>query len=94
MTDILLSDLALTQLKEMPATTGRQLLDVMERLRTFPESSPPLSIANYETYRQIIVQPYRAIYRYDPNDDLVRVYCIMHVRRQLPPSEFLTHQIF
>ena len=63
MTEILLSDLAANQLKEMPANAGRQLLDTLQRLRLFPESAPHLVIEGYEDYRQVVIRPYRAIYR-------------------------------
>lgn len=94
MSQILLSDLAVDQLKEMPPHIGRQMLDAMERLRTFPESAPRLSLERYEAYRQLIIRPYRAIYRYIAEEDQVRVYCILHMRRRLPSPEFLTYQIF
>ena len=94
MKQILLSDLALNQLKEMPSAPGRQLLVALERLRTFPESAPRLTLSGYETYRQVIVSSYRAVYRYFSDTDEVRVYCIIHERRRLPSPEYLTHQIF
>ena len=94
MSHILLSDLAVDQLKEMPPHIGRQLLDAVERLRTFPESAPRLSLEGYEAYRQLVIRPYRTIYRYIAEEDQVRIYCILHVRRRLPSPEFLTYQIF
>jgi plasmid stabilization system protein ParE len=94
MIEILLSDLAVDQLKEMPANAGRQMLDTLQRLRAFPESAPPVLVEGYEAYRQIVIRPFRAIYHYLPEKEEVRVYCILHTRRRLPPSEFLEHQIF
>ena len=94
MTEIILSDLAVDQLKEMPAKTGRQLIDGLQRLRLFPESAPRLMLEGYELYRQVVVRPYRAIYRYISIEDQVRVYCIIHSRRRLPPARFLEYQIF
>jgi plasmid stabilization system protein ParE len=94
MSQILLSDLAVEQLKDLSPQAGQQLLSALERLRTFPESAPRLSLEGYEDYRQLIMRPYRAIYRYLPDNEEVRVYCILHMRRGLPPSEFLIYQIF
>jgi plasmid stabilization system protein ParE len=51
-------------------------------------------VPEYQPYRQLIVQAYRAVYRYDEQEDIVRVYCIVHTRRRLPTVEFLTHQQF
>lgn len=34
MIEILLSDLAVDQIKDMPANAGRQMLDTLQRLRT------------------------------------------------------------
>jgi plasmid stabilization system protein ParE len=54
----------------------------------------PLLVEGYEDYRQLIVRGYRAIYRYLPDENQVRVYCILHPRRRLPAIEFLLHQTF
>ena len=94
MRQLILSDLAVEQLKDVPAKTGSQIFVALERLRSFPESAPRLSAKGYEGYRQLIVQRYRVVYRYITEDDTVRIYCILHVHRQLPSSEFLTYQIF
>lgn len=94
MTQILLSDLAVEQLSEMPPPVGRSMLDALQRLRTFPQSAPKVSLEGYELYRQLNVRSYRAIYRFLEEDDEVRIYCIIHTRRRLPLPEFLKHQIF
>ncbi|MBE2223402.1 MAG: type II toxin-antitoxin system RelE/ParE family toxin [Anaerolineae bacterium] len=94
MTDIVLSDLAVAQLKEMPPPVGRAMIEALQRLRTFPQSAPAISLEGYETYRQLNVRSFRAVYRFTEEDNLVRVYCILHARRRLPASEFLRHQVF
>lgn len=94
MTNILLSDLAVQQLGALSPAHGRVVLAVLQRLREFPLSAPSLAMAGYETYRQLIVQQQRVVYGYFPDENLVRIYCVLHVRRQLPPAEFLTHQVF
>ena len=94
MSQILLSDLAVDQMREIAPGTGRQLLQAMQRLRTFFESAPYLLLPGYEAYRQLVVRPYRVVYRYFPDEELVRVYCVLHLRRNMPPAEFLHHQVF
>jgi len=94
MSHILLSDLAVDQLKNLSPQIGQQMLETMERLRTFPRSAPQLRQDGYELYRQLLVRRFRAVYRYFEEEDEVRIYCILPVRRRLPSSEFLTHQIF
>jgi plasmid stabilization system protein ParE len=94
MKQILLSDLAVEQLKGMPPQAGRRMLAALQRLRLFPESAPRLTLAGYTNYRQLVVRPYQAIYRFLPEEDQVRVYCILHARRRLPAPEFLQYQTF
>lgn len=94
MSQILLSDLAVQQLSDMPFDIGRRILNSLDRLRTFPHSAPHLTLEGYESYRQLIIRSYRVIYDYDEAKEIVRVFCIMHARRQLPPSEFLKYQLF
>jgi plasmid stabilization system protein ParE len=78
----------------MSPQVGRRMLAALQRLRLFPESAPRLQLEGYTGYRRLVVRPYQAIYRYLPEEDEVRIYCILHVHRRLPASEFLQHQIF
>lgn len=94
MNNVLLSDLAVEQLKEIPPELGHQMLDALQRLRLFPESAPRLSWEGYGVYRQVVVRPYRAIYRFLEEESEVRIYCILHTRRSLPSPEFLRYQTF
>ncbi len=94
MSQILLSDLAIEQLNNMPSRIGRYMLESLQRLRAFPHSAPRLTIVGYEAYRQIIVHSYRAIYNYNEEHDEIRIYCILHMRRRLPSPEFLKYQLF
>lgn len=93
-TAILVSRLAGEQLSDLSPRIGRAMAQALERLAVFPESAPPILVERYEDYRQLIVRGYRAIYRYFPDEDEVRVYCILHPRRRLPAVEFLIHQTF
>ena len=93
-TAVLVSRLAGEQLADLPPRLGRVMAQSLERLVVFPESAPPVLVDGYEDYRQLVVRGYRAIYRYFPDEDEVRVYCILHPRRRLPAVEYLIHQIF
>jgi len=73
---------------------GRAMVQALMRLVVFPESAPALREEGFGPYRQVIVNGYRAIYRYFPGENQVRVYCILSTRRQLPPAEFLIYQLF
>jgi plasmid stabilization system protein ParE len=93
-TEVLLSELAAEQLAALAQTVGRPLIDALARLIAFPESGPRLRLEGYEAYRQVVVKNHRAIYRYFPEENRVRVYCILHTRRRLPPIDILTYELF
>ncbi len=93
-TAVLVSRLAGEQLADLPPRLGRVMAQSLERLVVFPESAPPVLVEGYGDYRQLIVRGYRAIYRYLPDENQVRAYCILHPRRRLPAVEFLLHQTF
>lgn len=57
MSQVLLSDLALEQLEELSADPGKRILNAMERLRSFPQSAPRLTLQGYEAYHQLTVRP-------------------------------------
>lgn len=92
--EVLVSHLALAQLAALPASTGRLIVQGIIRLASFPESAPLMQQRDYEQYRNLIIRDYRAIYRYFEDEQQVRVYCILHLRRRLPPPEFLIYQLF
>jgi plasmid stabilization system protein ParE len=88
--EVLLSRLAADQLGALSPSIGRAIAQALMRLAVFPESAPPLREEGFSLYRQVIVNGYRAIYRYFPDDYQVRVYCILSTRRQLPPADLST----
>ena len=92
--EVLVSRLALAQLAELSATVGRAIVQGIMRLADFPESAPHVRQRDYESYRQLIVRDYRVIYRYSEAEEQVRVYCVLHLKRRLPPAEFLIYQLF
>lgn len=92
--DILLSRLAIDQIAQLTPAIGRALLNALTTLARFPESTPIVPQDGYGAYRQVIVKGYRAIYRYFSEYHQVRIYCVLHTRRQLPAPEFLYYQLF
>ena len=92
--DVLLSKVANQQLEKLPATVGKPLLASIARLISFPESGSRLRLEGYEPYRQIIVKNHRAIYKYLPDEHVVRVYFIFHARQQYPPLFMLSDRFF
>lgn len=92
--NVRLSALTIEQLEELPRKKRQLILRQVKRLQIFPESAPIVPDENYFLFRQLTVNNYRVIYRYFMDEYEVRVYCIIHQRRRLPSTEFLTHQQF
>ena len=92
--DILLSRLAIDQMAQLTPTIGRALLEALTTLARFPESFPRVPQTDYAGYRQVVAKGYGAVYRYFSESHHVRIYCVLHTRRPLPPSEFLQYQLF
>lgn len=83
------------QLHEIPKAPRRELIQAVRRqFSTLPESAPELAEEGYAGFRQLIRGGYRLIYRYQADHDEIQVYCVLHVRRRLPPSDFLRYQAF
>jgi toxin ParE1/3/4 len=57
----------------------------VRRLETFPESGRIVPELATETYREIVVSPYRVVYRYRAERNWVRVLAVIHGNRTLPP---------
>ncbi len=58
----------------------------VERLSEFPESGRPLPEFVHLPYREVIVDPYRVIYRYDPFVGQLIIVAVVHGRRLLKES--------
>lgn len=88
--------LARDQLREIPEGARLELIQAVRRQPSaFPESAPELTEEGYSGFRQLVRGGYRLIYRYHQAEhDEIRVYCVLHVRRRLPPSDFLRYQAF
>jgi toxin ParE1/3/4 len=55
-----------------------------DQLARFPESGRLLPEPSEPVYREIIVDPYRVIYRYDRDEERVFIAAIIHGRQRLP----------
>ncbi len=58
----------------------------VSRLSTFPLSGRMVAEYADPTIREVIVRPYRVLYRHLADKDEVQVIAIIHGSRQLPPS--------
>lgn len=87
--------LARDQLREIPEAPRRELIQAVRRqLSAFPESAPELTEKGCAGFRQLVRGGYRLIYCYHADHDEIQVYCVLHVRRRLPPADFLRYQAF
>lgn len=87
--------LARDQLHEIPEAPRRELIQAVRRqLSAFPESAPELTEEGYAGFRQLVRGRYRLIYRHRADHGEIQVYCVLHVRRRLPPLGFLRYQAF
>lgn len=59
-----------------------------ERLCQFPESGRHLPEFPHLPHREIIVSNYRVIYRYDSNNDEVKIVSVVHGSRLLKETSF------
>jgi addiction module RelE/StbE family toxin len=62
---------------------AERISDSIERLLQFPDSGRHLPEFQYLPHREVIVDNYRVIYRYDPESDEIVVVSIVHGRRLL-----------
>ena len=59
----------------------------VKRLAAFPESGRLVPELRAAGYREIVVESYRVIYRYIPQDEIVAIVAVVHGRRLLPPID-------
>ena len=71
--------------KQYAAIVVRNVRGSAERLRAFPESGRPVPELFGTPYREVIVSPYRVIYRYAKEKNRVWVLAVVHGSRLLPP---------
>ena len=62
----------------------RRLREAVSRLMLFPESDRRVPESQLRMHRELTVQPYRVICRYDREADRVMVVRVVHGRRLLP----------
>ena len=59
----------------------------MERLVQFPESGRRVPELPGTLYREVIVDSYRVLYRYDTTKQIVSIVAVTHGSRSLPALE-------
>lgn len=57
-----------------------KILGTVERLQTHPESGRRIPEFPHMPHREVIVQNYRVVYRYDAKDSEVYVVAVVHAR--------------
>ncbi len=62
-----------------------RIIAATDRLIDFPESGRRLPERPTGPHREVIVRPYRVIYRYTDRRDEVEIVAVVHARRRLPP---------
>ncbi|MGE0539147.1 MAG: type II toxin-antitoxin system RelE/ParE family toxin [Dehalococcoidia bacterium] len=74
--------------RDSPAAAAaivRRIRNEGRRLARYPEIGRIVPEYNDVSYREVIVVPYRVIYRYFRDQDIVRVLTVVHGSRLLPP---------
>ena len=64
------------------ALVVQRIIAAVERLEKFPESGRVVPERNVESLREIIVRPYRVVYRAAP--DLVEIVTVFHAAQRSP----------
>lgn len=65
-----------------------KIITSVERLSEFPQSGRNLPEFPLLHYREVIVDPYRVIYRHDADNDRVTIVSVVHGRRLLKENSF------
>jgi len=73
--------------KQYAAIVVRSVRSAAERLRKFPVSGRLVPELPGSRYREVIVSPYRIIYRYAEEKERVWVLAVIHGSRLLPPIQ-------
>ena len=73
--------------KQYAAIVVRSVRSSAERLKAFPESGRLVPELPGGRYREVIVFPYRIVYRYAEEQNQVLVLAVIHGSRLLPPIQ-------
>ena len=73
--------------EERARTMVAALQRAAQRLEDFPALGRMVPEYNDPSYREIVVPPYRILYRYLAETDTVEVLAVIHGRRVLPPLQ-------
>ncbi len=71
--------------KQAAARVAGEIMESVRRLRTFPESGRIVPEFDDPLYRELIVGPYRVLYRHDAERELAEIMIVIHGSRLLPP---------
>ena len=73
--------------QQYAAIVVRSVRGSAERLKKFPESGRLVPELPGSRYRELIVSPYRIVYRYAEEQNRVLVLAVVHGSRLLPPIQ-------
>jgi plasmid stabilization system protein ParE len=96
MIEIKWSVTAFANLESLPQEVAFEILDLTDRLLSFPEIGTPLGSVypHRRNCRQLVFKRfYRVFYLYEPEEKLVKILALQHCRQQLPTSADL-HRAF
>ncbi len=69
------------------AITADRIIKSVDRLIDFPESGHEVPEFPDTSYRQVLMNPYRVIHRYEPEMDRVFILAVMHSRRDISEGD-------
>ena len=78
---IIWTPLGLSDMEDVPASIGQRIVERVEQLKMFPNMGSSLTLPEAHAYRQLIVPPYRVIYRHDEEARIVYILHVLHTRR-------------
>ena len=91
MTEIIWTSPAFLVLENLPQATAFGIVRRVEHLRTFPEMGPVIiRPRKLSKYRQLIFKrEYRVIYRFDSDENCVRIVNLQNCRQKSPNADTL-----
>ena len=69
------------------AITADRIMKSVDRLINFPESGHAVPEFPNSHYRQVLMNPYRVIHRYEPATDCVFILTVVHSRRDIANND-------
>lgn len=78
--EVLISDIALEHLEDIPSKYISKILDTIELLESFPELGFEVQSLNWSGYRQLIIEWYRVVYKVESEKKLIVIHLVKHGR--------------